>query len=225
MIKQKIHLIIIYSLLTISIMLSIFVLFYNPKRKQIIAEDIYTANLNCIVELKASKENTNSYGSAVCVGKDIFVTNAHIVIGFDTVQIRFATSENYIDGIIEKIDEQKDLAIIKVEKTNAKSVKMANNTPNEGKKVYAIGNAQNYGISIIEGIISQKELTVTADGKTITAIQCALNITDGNSGGALFNEYGELIGITTFRLKDSHNNVIYGISFAIPASVIKEFIS
>jgi len=76
----------------------------------------------------------------------------------------------------------------------------------------------------INGIISQRELIVNADGKTITAIQCALNITDGNSGGALLNANGELIGITTFRLKDTAGNVIYGTSFAIPTSVVIDFV-
>ncbi len=63
------------------------------------------------------------------------------------------------------------------------------------------------------------------DGKTVAAIQCDINITEGNSGGALLNKNGELVGVTTFRLKDSKNNVVYGISFSIPIKTIKNFIN
>ena len=143
---------------------------------------------------------------------------------FDNIEIRFATSDIYISASLQKIDYELDLAIIKVENPGAKPTKTRTGKPCEGEKVYAIGNARNYGISIIEGMVSQAEIVVTADGKTMTAIQCDLNITEGSSGGALFDAQGRLVGITTFRLKDKLGNVIYGMSFAIPVSIVIEFL-
>lgn len=60
---------------------------------------------------------------------------------------------------------------------------------------------------------------------TIEAVQLSLIINEGNSGGPLINEAGELVGITTFRLRDNQNNIIYGTSFAITTKSIKKFLS
>lgn len=142
---------------------------------------------------------------------------------FENIQIRLATENEFINAVIEKIDNELDLAIIKIEENIVKPVLFGKSSIT-GEKIFTMGNAQNYGISIMEGIIANNNVKVEADGRNILAIQCDLNITEGNSGGALFNKKGELIGITTFRLKDSHNNVIYGISFAIPLKTILNFI-
>ena len=56
-------------------------------------------------------------------------------------------------------------------------------------------------------------------------IQCDLVINEGNSGGALLNERGELIGITTFRLKDSADEIIYGIAFSIPVNLVLSYLN
>jgi serine protease DegS len=232
--KQIINYIIIYALIALCLGLWVFS-FVRPK--PLTAEQIYLNNLQSIVELKAFNDETIiAYGSAVCISKDgTFITNAHnltykelgIIKEFTNFQIRFADSENYINATLQKIDNAKDIALIKIDPNThkLKSIKIRTAQAKEGEKVYAIGNGQNYGISIINGIVSQRELTVTVDERTITAIQCGLDITEGNSGGALLDANGELLGITTFRIKDQLNNVIYGTSFAIPVKTILEFIN
>ncbi|UKI50761.1 MAG: S1C family serine protease [Clostridium sp.] len=70
-----------------------------------------------------------------------------------------------------------------------------------GDKVYAIGNGMNHGIGINEGIISLPQVNIEYENNVRNVIQCDLIINEGNSGGALLDSKGRLIGITTFRLK------------------------
>lgn len=93
-----------------------------------------------------------------------------------------------------------------------------------GDKVYAIGNTSNYGIGISEGIISVPEVNVKYDNISRLVIQADINISFGNSGGALLNSKGQLIGITTFRTKDNYGNVNYGFTYSIPLKTIIRFI-
>ena len=73
--------------------------------------------------------------------------------------------------------------------------------------------------------ISFTHINVSYNGVTRNVIQCDLTISDGNSGGALVNFKGNLVGITTFRLKDQSNNIIYGISYCIPINTVLEYIN
>ena len=82
----------------------------------------------------------------------------------------------------------------------------------------------NYGLSLTSGIVAIPHVNVTYNQSKRNVIQCDLTISDGNSGGALINDKGELVGITTFRLKDQSNNIIYGISYCIPINVVMKYI-
>lgn len=215
--------------------LSLFLIFFRSDGT-LSAEKIYQNNLHTIVEVKSFTDEVIMYGSAVCIDDGgLFITNAHVVSYeeytevklFENIQIRFSNSDEYIDASLDKIDYTNDLALIRVESCAniAKPVKMRVSEPCEGETVYAVGNAQNYGISISNGIISQRKLNVEIDDRSITAIQCSLNITEGNSGGALLDAFGNLIGITTFRLRDKLGNVVYGLCFALPVNLLKDFIA
>lgn len=125
-----------------------------------------------------------------------------------------------------KIDYELDLAILKLidEDKKYQPVKMSNGSYKSGDLVYAIGNTSNYGIGISSGIISVEEVNVKYEDISRLVIQADINIASGNSGGGLFNKKGELIGITTFRTKDSLGNVNYGFTYSIPIKIVKEFL-
>ena len=91
--------------------------------------------------------------------------------------------------------------------------------------MFAVGNGSNMGISITSGKISNALVNVEYENIKRQAIQCDLTITSGNSGGALFDNYGKLIGITSFRTKDKSGNIIYGISYAIPINNVMDFVN
>lgn len=208
--------------------------FYKYNNKS--AKEIFNENINSIVEIKASTNNVGeSYGTGViCDSNGLLITNAHVISytslsetkTFDTFEIRFATKKNYQSATLVKYDTEIDLAILKIDDVSVKydSIKFSNKTYSTGDKVYAIGNTSNYGIGISEGIISVTEVNIIYNNVSRTVIQADIDISSGNSGGALVDKYGSLIGITTFRTKDNNGNVNYGFAYSIPIYIIKKFI-
>lgn len=210
-----------------------FILFYNEKN----ATNVYNECLYNVVEVKAESENIGeSYGTGEIIssgGK--IITNAHVVTytrlsvtsKFDNYYIRFSFEDEYRAVTLEKYDSDLDIAILQLSDFSDLILRpiVTGNSDNlkSGEKVYAVGNASNYGIGIFEGIISIPLITVELDSLTRSVIQCDLTIAAGNSGGALLNANGELIGITTFRTKDTSGNVIYGIVYCIPINIVLEY--
>lgn len=206
--------------------------------KNLTQEQIYSDSLLSVVELKAESAGVGeSFGSAVFVKKDgTLVTNAHVVTfaedgktkSFENISIRFAFENDYRAVTLVKYDGDLDIAVLKLNSTNCKfkAIKISDSSKiKTGNNVYAVGNLNNVGISITKGLISNKSLNVEYSGKTRNVIQCDLVIAEGNSGGALINQKGELLGLTTFRLKDSEGgNVIYGICYCVPANAVVEYI-
>lgn len=199
------------------------------------AKFIYNKSIKSIVEVKAeTSEIGESYGSAVIYDDGYAITNAHVIsysnmnnnILFETITIRFAHMERYIEAEVIKIDYDLDLAIISFNDENIdyKKISFSKKDYCSGDLVYAIGNSSNYGIGISEGIISVNEVNVIQDEKIRTVIQCDINISSGNSGGALLDKKGCLIGITTFRTKDLKGNINYGFVYSIPLKTIIDFI-
>jgi S1-C subfamily serine protease len=196
-------------------------------------EKIYEQAIECIVEIKAmTGENATSYGSAVIVSNDgELITNAHVVtysklsmiIEFISYSIRFSFEEYYREVELIKYDTELDLAVLKLKELPSfelKSLKKADSDKvKSGQNVYAVGNAQNHGIGITQGCISIPLLKINYQERIIDVIKCDLTITEGNSGGALLNERGKLIGITTFRLKDNDVNVVQGVAYCIPSNI------
>lgn len=206
--------------------------------KSINEEVLFKNSTKSVVEIKAETDSVGeSFGSGIFVSEDgMLVTNAHVVtykklgqtIAFENIWIRFAFENDYRTVTLIKFDTDKDLAVLKLEDKNCgyKAIKFANFSKVKiGQEVYAIGNLNNVGISLTKGNISNKKLNVEYNGVSRDVIQCDITIAEGNSGGALINSNGELVGITTFRLKDSSNNVIYGIAYCVPVSTVLEYIN
>lgn len=233
--KNVILVLIIFLTITslIGVVLSCCLLIFNGKTP----ESIFKECKQCVLELKAETDNVGtSFGTAEIIDSDgSLVTNAHVVtyksMGetklFEKISVRFIDDEEFVEVQIEKYDTELDIAILKFVNSDKKfshltigsSKKLKN-----GEKVYAIGNMSNFGLSITEGLVSMAKVNVSNNGVTREVIQCDLTISDGNSGGALINKNGELVGITTFRLKDNSSNVVYGISYCIPIDVVMEYI-
>lgn len=205
-------------------------------KQSLSATDIYNQCIYNVVEVKAVSEGVGeSFGTAEIIsnGGDL-VTNAHVVTytrlnvvnTFDSYYIRFSYEDDYREVTLERFDSEKDIAFLKLKDVaglNIKPVKTGNSDSlKAGQRVYAVGNASNYGIGIFEGIVSIPLINVELDGAVRSVVQCDLTIAAGNSGGALLNAAGELVGITTFRTKDNSGNVIYGIVYCIPINTVIE---
>ncbi|MDE7083862.1 MAG: S1C family serine protease [Clostridia bacterium] len=207
--------------------------------KQISATEIYNQCLYNVVEVKAVSENVGeSFGTAEIISKDgKLITYAHVVTytrlnvvnTFDSYYIRFSYEDEYREVTLEKFDSEKDIALLKLKDTACLDIKPINfgnsDDLKSGQRIYAVGNASNYGIGIFEGIVSIPLINIELDKIKRSVIQCDLTIAAGNSGGALLNASGELVGITTFRTKDNSGNVIYGIVYCIPVNTVIEFVN
>jgi S1-C subfamily serine protease len=229
-----IFLIIGNSLLILSLLILYLFVGNSPTPKKIFSETIKS-----IVEVKASLDTgSNSYGTGILINKDgSFITNAHVVTyssknitnEFDNYYVRFSFEEDYRQVSLFKYDIELDLAILKLDilpDFKLKSIKFGNsNDLKSGEIVYALGNSQNFGISMSSGLVGIPLINVEYDNISRSVIQCDLTIAGGNSGGALLNKKGELVGITTFRTKDSSGNVIYGIAYSIPINIGKTYIT
>ena len=227
-----------YILLSVMLVTSIvFNVFFAVKTFSRTDEKIFKDSINSVVEIKASTQDVGeSFGTAEFIKSDgTLVTNAHVVTykkmgvyySFENIEIRFSFEENYRSVSLIKYDTDSDLAVLKLDDLNCafKAISLGDSSKIEnGNQVYAIGNLNNGGLSITKGIVSNANIQVSYDGITRKVIQCDLTIADGNSGGALLDKDGNLIGITTFRLKDNSGNVIYGISYCIPIEVISDYI-
>ncbi len=231
--NNKLLIIVSFCLTFVSLGFNLYLLSFTLQPK---ADDIYQKGLASIVELKATSEEIgDSYGTAVYVEKNIFATNAHVVtysqLGeikeFEEVFIRLASEEDYIKVELLKYDIEKDIAVLKFIEDNDQltPIKIVDSSKiSAGEKVFAIGNTSNYGLGITEGIISVPLVKITYEEIQRNVIQSDITISSGNSGGALLDNKGNLIGITTFRTKDNLGNVVYGIAYSIPINIVMEYI-
>ena len=201
------------------------------------AGDIFYANSLSVLEVKGeSEEIGTSYGTGEIISKEgLIVTNAHVITYknlketyvFDSISVRFVDETDFREVSIEKYDLELDIAVLRLTNVDRDIQVMDvgdDSALKTGDSVYAIGNMSNHGISLTSGYIALPHIDVTYNGTTRNVIQCDLTIADGNSGGALLDKNGRLIGITTFRLKDGSNNVIYGISYCITINAVMEYI-
>ena len=195
------------------------------------AGDIYLDTYKSIVEVRACNDQGCSYGSGVIISVDgKIVSNNHVITHngeiLEDISIRLSYEDDYHKAKVIKNDNELDLSLLKVDLNDLFVIKFAkNNSYDYGDKVYAIGNSNNKGIGINEGIISNPKINVSSSGIDKEVIEANIVINEGNSGGALINAKGKLIGITTFRMKDSSNNVIYVVAYSIPINQIKDFIN
>ena len=229
------YFLLIFILLIMLIFCFLLSLFLSSQKSD---EEIFSKSVYSVVEVKAHSEDTGeSFGSGVFVKSDgTLVTNSHVVtyrqMGeprvFDNIEIRFSFENDYRSVTLIKYEEDLDIAILKLDDLNCnfEAIEFADSKEcRTGNLVYAVGNLNNVGISMTKGIVSNPSINVEYDEKIRNVIQCDLVIAEGNSGGALLDRNGKLLGITTFRLRDSSQNVIYGICYCVPAAAVVEYIN
>jgi Do/DeqQ family serine protease len=162
-----------------------------------------------------------SVGSGVVVTGDGYIlTNNHVVDGADEVSVDFTDGRTMTAKVIGT-DKPSDLAVLKVEGTGFRTLTIGNSdSVDVGDVVLAVGNPLNIGQTVTMGIISAKgRSTGVGDGSYEDFLQTDAPINHGNSGGALVNTKGELIGINSQIVSNSDGNI--GIGFAIPSNMAR----
>ena len=179
-------------------------------------------------------------GSGIIVSKNdtelLILTNNHVVEGAEELQIKFVNDKT-VDAKVKGTSERKDVAVVAVQlkdldDATIESIKIAtlgdSNALKVGNGIIAIGNALGYGQSVTTGVVSALNREITIDGKTAKMIQIDAAINGGNSGGALLNASGEVVGINSAKYSAAATSTsasIEGMGFAIPISDVKELIT
>jgi serine protease Do len=166
------------------------------------------------------------FGSGVVISDDGYiVTNNHVVEGADNIEVTF-NDKRKMTGVIVGTDPSTDLALIKVESKQLPFLVFGNSdNVRIGEWVLAIGNPFNLNSTVTAGIVSAKARNINILGNRSSVdsfIQTDAVINRGNSGGALVNTAGELIGINAAIA--SRTGVYEGYSFAIPVNIVRKVV-
>ena len=161
-------------------------------------------------------------GSGVIISADGYiVTNNHVVDGADELTVSLTDNKEYSARIIGA-DKTTDLALIKIDGKNLPAITIANSDDvRVGEWVLAVGNPLGLNNTVTAGIISAKARTLGANGVE-SFIQTDAAINQGNSGGALVNTRGELVGINAMLYSQTGSNIGYG--FAIPTTIMNKVV-
>ena len=179
-------------------------------------------------------------GSGIIVSQTddelLILTNNHVVENAKELSVQFYNEKNY-DATVKGASERRDVAVISVklsdlDEATLESIKIATIGNSDelkvGNGIIAIGNALGYGQSVTTGVVSAVNRTVKIDSYSAKMIQIDAAINGGNSGGALLNSKGEVVGINSAKYSSGGSSTsasIEGMGFAIPISDVKELIN
>ncbi len=165
-------------------------------------------------------------GSGVIISEDGYiVTNNHVVDNASEIEVVLNDNRSY-EAEVVGVDESTDLAVIKVNQENLPAINYGNSESiNIGEWVLAIGNPYEFRSTVTAGIVSAKgrNINILGGGTSIESfIQTDAAVNPGNSGGALVNLNGELVGINTAIASPS--GAFAGYSFAVPVTLVKKVV-
>lgn len=176
---------------------------------------------------RQQNQKARGAGSGVIIGSDGYiVTNNHVIDGADNIYITTNDNKTYKAEVIGS-DPATDIALLKIDETNLPTIEFGNSDQAQvGEWVLAVGNPFNLTSTVTAGIISAKSRNINllrADQNTFpieSFIQTDAAVNPGNSGGALINTSGQLIGINTAIA--SRTGSYTGYSFAVPSSIVQK---
>ncbi len=162
-------------------------------------------------------------GSGVIISNDGYiVTNNHVVAGADEILVKLNDNREF-SGRIIGLDASTDLALIKIEGKDLPTLPIGNSDELKiGQWVLAVGNPFNLTSTVTAGIVSAKARSLGANGIE-SFIQTDAAINQGNSGGALVNAKGELVGINAMLYSQTGSYSGYG--FAIPTTIMNKVVA
>lgn len=200
--------------------------------------DVYAANVNATVGISTSITTTNYWGypttsavsgSGFILTSDGYIaTNYHVVENGSSIRVTLFNGQEY-EANLMGYNENKDIAVLKVNATGLPCVVLGNSdNVLVGEQIMAIGNPLGeLTFSLSVGVVSAVNREVLfAEGAKMKLIQTDCAINSGNSGGAMFNAYGEVVGIATGKYSGETGSGTYidNIGFAVPINDIKAMV-
>ena len=199
---------------------------------------VYAKNVGSTVGITTELVTTNYWGQKVkgaaagsgfVISQDGYIlTNYHVIEGATSIQVAFVDGATYPATLIGG-EEANDIAVLKIEATGLTPVVLGDSDNLVvGEQVCAIGNPLGeLTFTFTAGYVSARDRSITMEnGEIMNMLQTDTAINSGNSGGPLFNTYGEVIGITTAKYSNSSSSgaSIEGIGFAIPINDVKDMV-
>jgi serine protease DegS len=187
--------------------------------------NIYSEEINSRPVYGTKGRRPTNLGSGVIMDSAGYIlTNFHVVQNADLITVLLQNGQQSPAELIG-FDTYTDLAVLKVETTNLPVIpQRANLKSLAGDVVLAIGNPLNLGQTVTQGVISATGRSGLSVINYLELLQMDAAINDGNSGGALINTNGELVGINSRKFIDKQRN-IQGIFFAVPYSLAYKVMS
>ena len=201
-------------------------------------DEIYAANLESVVGVNGDV-TTNIWGQTVrnpvsgsgfVISADGYIlTNYHVIDGVSDIKVTFSNGTSY-DAILVGGEEENDIAVLKIDASGLRPVVLGNSDALQvGEPVYAIGNPLGeLTFTFTGGYVSAKDRSITmSDGTIMNMIQTDAAINSGNSGGPLFDQYGQAVGIVSAKYSGSSGSSasIEGIGFAIPINDVADMVT
>lgn len=214
---------------------------FNVNAKEpLTASQIYATYVGSTVGITTEITSTNIFGQQVqnaasgsgfVITEDGYiVTNYHVIEGASNILVSFMDGKSY-DATLVGGDQENDLAVLKIDATGLTPVVIgSSDSLVVGDQVFAIGNPLGeLTYSLTGGYVSALNRNVTmSDGRRMNYIQTDTAINSGNSGGALFNVYGQVVGIVSAKLSSSGSGSsasVEGLGFAIPMDDVNSMIT
>ena len=196
----------------------------SDRGKELSLQELYDQCSKSIVAIKGYQDGVDGYywGSGIILSKDgLILTNTHVIENCDTASVTLYDNSSY-DAALVGADSTSDIAVLRIEATGLTPASFGDSAELAiGDQVAAIGNplGETFRMTLTDGIISAIDRGISYNGHSMTLLQTNTAINEGNSGGALFNMYGQVIGVTNMKMMSSYSS-IEGIGFAIPSSTI-----
>lgn len=195
--------------------------------------EIYKTASPSVVAISSTAVTTNffgqtaetpSAGSGVVISADGYIlTCNHVIEGMKDIKVVTDDDKTY-DAELIGGDKRTDLAVLKIDATGLQPIALGDSDELQvGELAVAIGNPLGeFANSMSMGIISGTDREINIEGESMNLLQTDASISPGNSGGALINSYGELIGITNAK---SSGTAVEGVGLAIPVNDAKEVVN
>lgn len=198
------------------------------------AKDIVQRSSPAIVQIEAGNEKrgTGFVGTGFVVDKlGIIATNLHVIAGESSIRVKMLDGEQYTVSVIAGIDPGRDLALLQISPKKELPVLRLGDSDaiSAGDQIVAIGNPLGFNYSVTSGLVSQvrpvcgkAEIATGAQGckQELKVLQISAPISPGSSGGPLFNQFGEVVGITTAIVTAGQN-----LNLAVPGNYLKPLIA
>ncbi len=206
-----------------------FKLQFEEQGEELTLQELYESCAGSIVSITGYANEKSDFGyywgSGIVMSENgLILTNTHLLEDCDSVEVTLADGRSF-DALLVGADATSDIAVLKIDAKGLKPARFADSaTLRVGDRVCAIGNplGEEFNLTLTEGIVSGLDRSVGQYGRNVTAIQNTAAINEGNSGGALLNMYGQVVGVTNMKMSAPMGEVsIEGMGLAVPSALAK----